>query len=145
MGPGRRLALLIDVLRGHACVLRQFGLVGDVEWRAVADLVVETPKHVLLSFRCTRHMGFFLDFFDSFDSFHYGIAGSPDRACSNRAAWCVTLKSKKALSLSLFLTALPLRFSTVFIKINLPMSEHEDKENHRSFGLIWSRALIRIS
>ena len=35
------------------------------------------------------------------DSFRYGIAGSPDRACSDRAAWCVTLKSKKAPPLSL--------------------------------------------
>ena len=38
--------------------LGQFGLVGDVEWRAVADLVVEAPKHVLLSSRCTHHRFF---------------------------------------------------------------------------------------
>ena len=41
------------------------------------------------------HSGYLNTVNGSLDSFHYGIAGSPDRACSNRAAWCVTLKSKK--------------------------------------------------
>jgi len=75
---------------------------GDFHWHSVPVSGMGPRVHSGL---CTLHGTCFY-----FDSFRHGIAGSPDRACSDRAAWCVTCISKKIAPLLPFLS-LPLLYT----------------------------------